>query len=536
MAHSFEASTIAYAETGRFSSIVNDYTSHPEKLTNFFRHPNTYAGLMAALESRKKYGTNRKLLVEQLKQQYQGLKISDEVSSNIDSLLDVNTFTLCTAHQPNIFTGHLYFIYKILHTIKLSDELNDKLPDKKFVPVFYMGTEDADLEELGHIYIRGKKYEWKTKQKGAVGRMFVDDALIVLLKEISGQLSVFPYGKKIIELLSACYRKGSTIQQATLEIVNSLFGGYGLIVLIPDNAALKKVMIDVLEDDILNNHTSGLVQEVSEKLSVHYKVQANPRDINVFYLKDDIRNRIVKKGDKFFVLDTDISFSVDELKEELNHHPERFSPNVILRGLYQEMILPNIAFIGGGGELAYWLQLEKLFTAYKVPYPVLILRNSFMLIRKNIAEAISKSFSLRDIFKRKIDLMNQVVKQNSSTLPDHSEKLKHITSIYNDIETDASKVDVTLQKHVRALQVAALKKLHTLQTKMERAERKKFEAEQRTIKRINDELFPGGSLQERVENFILFYAMWGDDLMKQLYQYSFGLEQKFVILTEKTER
>ncbi len=415
MSNNFSATNISYSQTGYFSKIVTDYLSQNNFLKNFYQHSTDLEGIKKAILERKNFNTNRKLLVQELEDQYIFSEISDKVKVNITALLDENTFTVCTAHQPNIFTGHLYFIYKIIHTIKLADSLNNQMPENHFVPVFYMGSEDADLEELGHIFINGEKHEWNTKQTGAVGRMIVDDDLIKIIENIKGQILVEPFGKDIIELIEKSYVKGRTIQEACFYFVNKLFGEYGLIVLLPDNTNLKNEMLHIFEDDIFNNTASEIVNNTSEKLAENYKVQAHPREINLFYLKDNIRERIIKTGIGFSVHNSVIKFNEDELRQELKDYPERFSPNVILRAMYQEIILPNIAFVGGGGELAYWLELKDIFQHYKIPYPVLILRNSFLIAEQKINSLINKlSLGVEDFFYKEEEIITEIVKNKSS--------------------------------------------------------------------------------------------------------------------------
>ena len=183
-----------------------------------------------------------------------------------------------------------------------------------------------------------------------------------MISPLEGQLSVLPYGKELLSIIRDCYKEGVQVQDATFKLINTLFGEYGLIVLIPDNAALKKQAERIFKDDLLNETASGIVEQTAGKLqAVGYKLQANPREVNLFYLKDDIRDRIVKVKDKFITNDSRFTFDEKEILSELEEHPERFSPNVILRGIYQEIILPNLVYIGGGGEIAYWLQLKDLF-------------------------------------------------------------------------------------------------------------------------------------------------------------------------------
>ena len=397
-----------------------------------------------------------------------------------------------------------------------------------------MGSEDADLEELNHVVVDGKKYEWQTKQTGAVGRMKVDDNLLKLIDEIEGRLSVEKYGKDIIDLLKKCFQKNTTIEQSTFLLVHHLFKSFGLIVFLPDNAALKKGMIPVFEEDIFEHTSSEIVSKSSEKLSEKYKVQAHPREINLFYLNDGIRNRIVQFKDQFAVHDTNIVFTKDELKNELKNHPERFSPNVILRGLYQEMILPNIAFIGGGGEIAYWLELKDLFLYYKVPFPVLVVRNSFMIVEKKYHILLEKlNLISPDLFKGEQALLNEIVaRQSSHRLILDDEKLQ-LKKVYTSIKTSVKEIDITLEQHVESLETKALKKLLELEKKMLRAEKRKFEDQENQLAKIFSVLFPQGNLQERTENFMLYYAKWGNSFFEMLYDNSLSLEQKFCILEEE---
>ncbi|MBK5270280.1 MAG: bacillithiol biosynthesis cysteine-adding enzyme BshC [Bacteroidia bacterium] len=526
---------IPYRQTGSFSNIVLDYLDHSDGLKAFYTHPSTLQGIQNAIEARKKFPVNRDVLVQELSKQYVSEKNSEAIEKSIKSLLSENTFTITTAHQPNIFTGPLYFIHKILHTIKLAEHFGSLLPSYKFVPVYYMGSEDADLDELGHTYLDGQKIEWETKQTGAVGRMKVDKEFIKLIQLIEGQLKVQAFGNEIIDLVKNCYKEKDLIQDGTFRFVNALFAQYGLIVLIADTAAFKKQMTPVFEDDLLNQAASAIVEKTSKQLGELYKVQINPREINLFYLKDNIRERIVETKEGWAVMNgTKMKFSKSELLEELNTHPERFSPNVVLRGLYQETILPNIVFTGGGGELAYWLQLKELFNNYKVPFPVLLLRNSFLFVEKKWQEKISKlGFTIEDFFLPEQELINRLVARETNKKLQLNGTFSQTESIYDLIKKQASAIDITLAKHVDSLKIQTLHRLQELEKKMLRAEKRKFTDQQRQIHTIKEKLFPGNGLQERHDNFMPYYAKWGREFIKQLYQHSLNLEQEFVTLIEK---
>ena len=525
---------LPYEQTGYFSKIIIDYLKGDEGLKPFYAYPVSVEGVKAAIEERKKYPTDRKLLVAQLQEQYEGVTLNEKLQTNIEQLNKENTFTITTAHQPNVFTGHLYFVYKILHAVKLAERLKEEIPNCNFVPVFYMGSEDADLDELGHIYLFGEKYEWNTRQTGAVGRMKVDKELIQLIASISGRLLVLPHGAEIIDLIKDCYREGDTIEKATFKFIHALFGEYGLVVLLPDDTVLKKSFIPIVEKELTSGFSYEAVKATEAGFSKAYKVQASGREINLFYLLDDKRERIVNEHSTFNIQHLTFKFTTAAIIHELHQHPERFSPNVILRPVYQEMILPNIAFIGGGGEIAYWLELKKVFEEAGVPFPVLVLRNSFLVVEKSYGLRVSElGFTVSDLFKDENSLMNALVKRDSEVQLSLEKQKAMLKDLYDQMKNIAAIPDITLQKHVEALHIKALQRIEILEKKMLKAEKKKFEAQQRQLQKLRSQLFPNNGLQERVENLLPFYAKFGKDFIKMVYDNSMGLEQEFGILENK---
>lgn len=526
-----KAIRIPYSQTLAFTRITTDYLDQADALKPFFTHAPTLDGIRNAIEAKKNHKVNRNLLADVLKKQYNELN-SDIISKQIESLRSEKTFTITTAHQPNILTGPLYFLYKIAHAIKLASHLKEKFSEHNFVPVYYMGSEDADLEELGHLHIDGVKYEWATKQRGAVGRMKVDREFLQLLDRVEGRIGVLPNGKDIMPKMRNFFREGVLIQDAMFLLVHELFGEEGLIVLLPDEPSLKRELIPVFKDDLLSEKPSELVEAtIAEIDRAGYKVQANPRSINLFYLKDDIRNRIEKIGEDFVVVDTDIRFSQSQLLDELEHHPDRFSPNVILRGIFQETILPNIAFIGGGGELAYWLQYRNLFSHYKVPLPVLVLRNSFLIVENETHQAIEKlGLEVSDFFRHEQDILNTIVTRDSENEVRLNGTLQEAATFYEELKKKAEVIDPTLSRHVESLRTQAVKRLVELEKKMLRAEKRKYSDQSRQVQALKSRLFPSGSLQERHENFLYFYGIWGKEFINLIHKNSLALESEFTIL------
>ncbi len=530
----FSSTKISYRNTNSFSRLVLDYVDGANQLKDFYTYSTDIEGFKKAVTDREKYPVNRSVLVAQLRVQYDEIETSERLKDNIEALLSENTFTICTAHQPNIFTGHLYFIYKILHAIRLSEELATIITDKKFVPVYYMGSEDADLDELGEVHINGTSYKWNTAQKGAVGRMLIDKEFIAIIEAIAGQLSVEKFGSDIMDIIRRCYTKNDTVENATFKFVHHLFNKYGLVILMPDNRIFKTEFSSVIKKELNEQFSEKVVAATVAKFPDEYKVQAAGREINLFYLKDDIRERIELDSKGFKVVNTNLHFSETEIEIEVNANPERFSPNVILRPVFQETILPNIAFIGGGGEIAYWLELKEVFKNANIFFPPLVLRNSFSVIEKKAAVKMKVlGFTETDIFKTENELLEEIVKKQSDVKLDINDEKEAVRNIYDQIKLVTSAVDGTLNGHVHALRIQALNKLEILEKKILKAEKIKFESQQRQIKKIKSHVNPLNNLQERVDNILVYLAIHGESFIDLLHKEQPLFSADFTILTEQ---
>ncbi|HTN09199.1 bacillithiol biosynthesis cysteine-adding enzyme BshC [Agriterribacter sp.] len=528
----FTTEWISYDSTKAFSALAIDYLHQHTSLQPFYQYTPDLQGIAGAIDARKAFSTDRTTLVAALKTQYKGITVSEKVRANIEKLTASNTFTVCTAHQPNLFTGYLYFIYKIVHAIKLADELNTAFPQNYFVPVYYMGSEDNDLEELNHIFLNHDKLVWETHQTGAVGRMHTK-GMDALIHRISGELGVLEHGQQLVTLLKNCYCQSSTVQEATLKLVNSLFESYGLLVLIADDATLKKTMTGVFEDDLFRHTPATIVTQTAQQLAGTYHAQVNPRNINLFYMVDGTRERIIKTNDSFTINNTNTCFSSAAIIDELHAHPERFSPNVVLRGLYQETILPNVAFIGGGSEVAYWLELKEMFTHYKVPYPVLLQRNSFLIVEKKMGQLMDKlGISAEALFKDEALLLKDIVNARSSLQLTLEKEMRQMADFYKHIETVTHPVDTTLTQHVNAIEAKAVKALKNVEKKMLRAEKRKYTVQSAQLHQLKSALFPRNTLQERVENILPYYARYGKSFIDMLYKHAPTFDKKFGVLRE----
>lgn len=489
---------IPFAETHSFSNFFLDYIQQKESLRNFyslFPKPENFKEQINA--KKQSYPTaNRITLVNTLTAQYKNIIQKDPVKKNISLLSEPDTFTITTGHQLNIFTGPLYFIYKIVTVINACKELKKLYPENNFVPVYWMASEDHDYEEIKYFTLYGKKYIWETDQQGAVGRFHTKD-FKNLLNEVPGEISIF----------KEAYSKSKNLAEAVRNYVNVLFGNEGLVIVDGDDRELKRTFTSTITDDLFLHTCKKEVDEATEQLqSLGYHTQVNAREINFFYLTDGLRNRLVKVGDHFQVVDTNIQFSKQEIEKMIQEEPEKFSPNVVLRPLYQEMILPNLAYVGGPAELVYWLQLKNVFQHFKTPFPVLMPRNFAMVIDQPKAKKLEKAkLAAKELFVDKNTLFNNWIAKNTHHQLGLGKELASLTAILNDVKKRATQIDSTLNQFVEAETKRATNGLEKIEKKMLRAEKHFHSDKLRQLEAVKDALFPNGSLQERTDNFLNFY-------------------------------
>lgn len=521
---------ISYQETNAFSSVVLDYIGGDAQLRKFYRYTPDYQGFAEAIAQRS-YTADRAVLKTTLHKQYATLALKPEVRNSIDSLGDDKTFTITTGHQLNIFTGPLYFIYKIVTAINLAKDLKERFPDCNFVPVYWMATEDHDFEEINHVKVEDKVISWDTKAAGATGKLNTKDITEALIA-YKGYLGIGENGLKLAKMVEDAYTKHDKLSDATRELVDGLFGRLGLVCLDADEPALKKQFASIIYRDITEENSSKNIIESSAALEqLGYKPQVNPREINFFYMRDGLRERIVAENGAYKINHTGISFTTAELKDEINAFPERFSPNVVMRPLYQEVILPNLAYIGGGAEVTYWLQLKANFDQYGVDFPVLLLRNSAQVIDKRSQERMHiLGINHKQLFDAILTLKNDWVKSHVNlqlTLKDEERALK---AIFDQIKLNVYKIDKTLAQSADAAKTRAVKLIDALEKKMLRAEKRKHTTSLTQIENLKAKLFPGGGLQERTLNIAPLYVLYGDGFIDSLVSSFKPLEHQFTIL------
>jgi bacillithiol biosynthesis cysteine-adding enzyme BshC len=523
---------ISYQDSGYFSPLMNDYLEQKSNLKPLYNNFPMLENFEKQIEE-KKINFNgiekRNILVTVLEKQYSNYTVSDETLNNIKLLNNPNTFTITTGHQLNLFSGPLYFLYKIISTINLTTELKVKYPHYNFVPIYWMATEDHDFEEINYFNFNGKKFRWNKESKGPVGRLSTEglaDFLEIYALEIGSSTNA----NTIKKLFEDSYIKHDNLADATRYLANALFGATGLVILDADAQDLKRNFIPYVKEELLKQTSFKAVTESIEKLK-NYNIQVNPREINLFYIEDNLRERIILENGIYKVNHTQIQFTETEILTLLETHPEKFSPNVIMRPLYQEVVLPNLCYIGGGGEIAYWLELKSFFDAVNVTFPILLLRNSVLLTTEKQNKKIDKlNLSWADLFLKQATLVNNITQKLSDYPIDFSEQKEALKKQFTTLLELANHTDKSFLGAVKAQEVKQTKGLENLEKRLLIAQKRKFHDELQRIIDLQNELFPNQSLQERQANFSEFYLENGEHLIPQLMNQLNPLEHNFNII------
>lgn len=522
---------ITYQQSGYFSQLITDYLNKEENLKSLYNHfPSVENFKLQIEEKQQNYpAQNRVILTEELVKQYKNTTTSALTSGNIELLKDEKTFTVTTGHQLNLFTGPLYFLYKIVSTINLCKELKEVYPDFNFVPVYWMATEDHDFEEISFFNFKNKKIKWNRESTGPVGRLN-NSGLEDVLKVLSNELGIGKNAEYLKELFEKAYLQHDNLADATRFLANELFGNKGLVIIDGDSRELKRLFAPYVTEELENQTSHEKVAETTELLK-EYNIQVNPREINLFYIEDNLRERITHQDERYYVNNTEIEFSHQEIIDVLNTTPEKFSPNVIMRPLYQEVILPNLCYIGGGGEIAYWLELQSFFKASGVTFPMLLIRNSVLLATQKQVDKLEKlDLTWEDAFSKQQSLINKKVKEFSAFELDFTEQKEFLKKQFAVLSATAQQTDVSFKGAVEAQEKKQLKGLDNLEKRLKKAEKKVHTDKLSRITDIQNELFPNQGLQERQANFSEFYLDYNGKLLELLFAKLKPLEHEFSII------
>ena len=523
---------ISYQNSGYFSPLINDYLDQNSTIQSFYNRFPTIENFEAQIQEKSEnfnVNAKREILVSVLEKQYSKVSTSETTLNNIQLLNNSNSFTVTTGHQLNLFSGPLYFLYKIISTINLTKELKANYPSYNFVPLYWMATEDHDFDEINYFNFRYKKFRWNREHSGAVGQLSTE-SLAAFFEMYAKELGTSQNAEDVKTLFQKSYLEHSNLADATRFLANALFGEYGLVILDADNPALKRTFSPYIKEELTQQTAHKKVLETIDNLK-EYDIQVNPREINLFYLDHNLRERIVFENGIYKINNTKIKFSEIEILTLVDLHPEKFSPNVIMRPLYQEVILPNLCYIGGGGEIAYWLELKSFFEAMNVTFPIVLVRNSAVLVNeKQLKKAKKLNLNWSDLFLKQADLITIKVNELSEFPIDFTPQKEYLLKQFESLFELASLTDKSFFGAVKAQEAKQIKGLEYLEKRLLKAQKRKHSDELERIIHLQNELFPNQSLQERQANFSEFYVDNGTDLISKLMEQLHPLENDFKII------
>ena len=523
--------TISLEKTGLFSNLICDFINNDDQ---FKKHSSINIASVLDKIKKKKF-LYRDVLTKTLKKQYRKTlfhKVDlSKVKYNLSQLSSEQSFTITTGHQLNIFANPLFLIYKITTVIAYVNFLNKKITDYYFIPCFWMATEDHDFQEIQGFNFYNKDYTVTANNEDAVGNLS-SDFVLENLSKIQEELMSTEYGVELYHIYKQAYSQNVNYADATRSLLTSLFGDYGLVVIDGNHRDLKKIFSHDMKDDVIQEYVYIEMLKYIQSTQKKYKPEVNAMRYNIFYLYAGKRYKIKFNGEQYVTLNK--QWSKEKLLEEISQFPERFSPNVILRTLYQEHIMPNIMYIGGPSEIAYWLQCQDLFDVRKIDYPFLALRSHFLFLSKKASK-----------IKLKLDLSNIYLFRT------YEEKVKHIIRKFKllNIDTHLNKLNqllLDIEKEIRTKDHRVLdsffvfekrisNEINRLNTKIIKFEKTKHEVILQKIRTLNDEVFPSKNIQERVISFMPYYIKYGKSFFNLLIQESSIFVNKYTILTEEDD-
>ncbi|MDA0863080.1 MAG: bacillithiol biosynthesis cysteine-adding enzyme BshC [Bacteroidetes bacterium] len=532
-----EKQLLTYKSTRQFSDLVLDYLEGSDQLRPFFNRAPDLEQVKAQIQEKSQSfpPSSRAKLVQALIGQYQDFSLNESFDQRIklaiQALSGEKTFTVTTGHQLNLFTGPLYFLYKIFGAINLAEQYTAQNPGYRFLPVFWMASEDHDFEEIAHFRTGAHKINWPKQGAGPVGRLMctdLDEVLNTLDKLWGGTV----IGRSMLNLFKSVYTPELTLAQATRKLVHELFKDYDLIIIDGDDAVLKSEFTSIMRHELTENGCSQAIEKTTQALTLKgYHKQVHPREINLFYCDSGLRERIIATESGFAIDQTEMRFTQGELLDLLERRPELFSPNALLRPLYQERVLPNLAYIGGGAEVAYWAQLKDCFATNALTYPMVYLRNSISLIPAKVISKLRRiNLEISDLFLPMDELSRRYVARNSGLEIDFSAQITHLKKQFEQLYLMAKQTDASFMGAVGAQEKKQIKGLERLQQRLMRAEKRKHAQDIQRLAKMREWLFPEGTLQERKENMSWGLTQMGPEFLALLKNHIDPSDHRFTLL------
>ncbi|MEJ2493678.1 MAG: bacillithiol biosynthesis cysteine-adding enzyme BshC [Ignavibacteriaceae bacterium] len=474
---------------------------------------------------------NRKKLKPILEKQYVDISKSDKTNKNIELLSKDNTLAIVTGQQLGILGGPLYTFYKIITIIKLSNFLNERYDDFNFVPVFWLAGDDHDFNEVRAISVIDKDNNIKTvgykeeidpeEAKLSIGKIKFDETIEEFFSTLNDSLRDTEFKQPLLEELKNYYKTDETFTTAFQKLIHSVFDEYGLVILNPQERDVKELLKPIFKKEITDfrEHTEKLVH-LSAELEEIYHAQVKVKPVNLFFSTEDGRYSIEPVENEYKLKRKRKSFTQEELLDLVETEPERFSPNVLLRPICQDYILPTAFYIGGPSEVAYFAQATLLYDFYKIQTPIIYPRSSATLLETNINKILEKyNVAIDDIFFGAEELKKKVIHSLTENRVDDifAEAENEIELTFDRLREKLFELDKTIADTSKKYRGKIVSALSELKGKAEQAQNQKYEVTLRQLDRACTIIFPAGQLQERTINYTYFIDKYGKEFIDKIF-------------------
>lgn len=486
--------------------------------------------LKRQLKNRSYSAEQRAVLVNALQKQYQGFDLTNAEKNNLAHLNNSNCFTITTGHQLVLLGGPLFFYSKILDVVQLAKKMSSA--SNHVVPIFWMASEDHDFEEIASVRIFGKKITAAGNNKGPVGRL-KNSVFKEFLTEIKALLQNDDRYSVIVELISTAFESGKNLSEITRIFVRFFFKDEGVLIIDGDDENLKRLFIPAIKAELTNQTLFKATQDVLQNFNNEgFKIQVNPREINLFFIQDGLRERIVPSEKGFKTVNNTHSWSHDELLKLVDEQPQCFSPNAVLRPVYQEVILPNIAYVGGAGEIAYWLELPKAFKAFGIHFPMPIVRKSYIVVQHKLLQWLTdNAWDLSSLFKIPELLEKEFAEKIADDTVKLTNEISELTVFFDKLKVKGESIAPQMAKVVLGEQKRAISALENVEKRFLNAEKQKHDQQLNKLLNIQERVLPNQKPMERGESFLPLFVNPSLDLKKALVNYTNVFDGGLAVVT-----
>ncbi|HEX9659626.1 MAG TPA: bacillithiol biosynthesis cysteine-adding enzyme BshC [Rhodothermales bacterium] len=517
---------VPFAALDRYADLFRTYCTDYPSLSDFFSGDfRDSQSIEDAAARAAAFSRDRETLVSVLKRQNEHWGARERSLHNISRLLDPQAVAVVTGQQVGLLTGPLYTILKTITAVQVARQLEAET-GRPFIPVFWLEGEDHDVAEATSITIPTDEgpvqFSYDPPKAsgglnaGPVGRLRLDDRFTAFLGEVENALQPSEFRDGIMKAVTDSYETGETLLCGFARYMRKLFPDEGLVFISPDDAELKHLLSPLFRRE-LEDHagSNGALKQATERLDSKYASQINPRPGNLFLLHEKGRVKLEPENGSFHLRGLDQHVELHEAVDMLNDEPSRFSPNVALRPLAQDTLLPTAVYVAGPGEIAYFAQLKGLYEWAGIPMPVIYPRASATFVEKRIRRVLDRyeldleriSGDINEVIRDVVLTAFEVDLDGAFSETEHS-----VASAFDGLKPLVERIDASLSKSVDATRAGIVKQIENLKERTVRSGKRQQDQIREAIQRAGHHLFPDGHLQERTVSPLYIMTKYGPEL------------------------